>query len=97
MDKIDELINRRENQLLLHACLYYRWNANIISDDTYDKWSFELADLIDKYPKHFKKSYYYKQFKGFVPDSGYYLPYNIKKDRAYHIYQAYKKGKRLKS
>lgn len=23
MDKIDELINRRENQLLLHACLYF--------------------------------------------------------------------------
>ena len=96
MDKIDELINRRENQLLLHACLYYQWNVNIISDDLYDQWSFELANLIKKYPDKFKKSYYYNQFKGFIPDSGYYLPYKLKTTRAYHIYQAYKKEHNIK-
>lgn len=67
------------------------FNANIISDDLYDKWSFELKDLIDTFPEIFKKSCYYKQFKGFIPDSGYYLDYKVKRTRAIHIYNDYKK------
>lgn len=66
-------INQRERQILVHAYLYYQYNKNLISDDKYDQWSFELADLIKEYPKLFKKSAYSKAFIGFIPDSGYYL------------------------
>ena len=35
-------INQRERQILVHAYLYYKNNQNLISDDKYDKWSFEI-------------------------------------------------------
>ena len=66
-------IAQRERQILVHAYLYYKWNRNLISDDKYDQWSFELADLIKKYPELYQKSPYAKAFDGFIPDSGYYL------------------------
>lgn len=65
-----EKINQRERQLMVHCCLYYAMSTNLISDDTYDKFSFELADLIKKYPEDFKKSVYYKDFLEFNPSTG---------------------------
>ena len=55
-ERILELINRRERQVLIHANLYYRQNTNIISDFTYDKWSHELVELIQEHPNEFRKS-----------------------------------------
>lgn len=72
-DKILAKINQRERQILVHAYLYYKLNKSLISDDKYDKWSFELAALIKKYPKLFQQSAYSDAFKDFIPDSGYYL------------------------
>lgn len=72
-DKILAKINQRERQILVHAYLYYKLSKNLISDDKYDQWSFELADLIKQYPKLFKQSVYPEAFKDFIPDSGYYL------------------------
>lgn len=94
--RIAELIKRRENQILLHACLYYEFNLNLISDDKYDQWSFELKDLIDNHPVEFKQSPYYKDFKGFVPDSGYYLPYKKKYRRAMWFKKMYEKELKAK-
>ena len=89
MDKvIAEKIKRRENQILLHACLYYEYNLSLISDDQYDKWSFELKDL--------KVSPYYQDFKKFVPDSGYYLPYKKKARRARFMKIKYEKELKLR-
>ena len=52
--------------------------------------------MIDKYPNEFKKSPYYKEFKGFVPDSGYYLPYKLKLKRATWFKQLYEKELKAK-
>lgn len=88
-----EKINQRERQLTVHCCLYYAMNTNIISDDTYDKFSFELADLIKKYSNDFKKSVYYKDFLEFNPSTGlgikYRKPEIIKV--AYHLKQCHGK------
>lgn len=72
-----EKINQRERQLLVHCFLYYEKNTNLISDDTYDKWSFGLSDLIKKYPKDFNKSAYSYEFRNFNPSTG--LGLNYKK------------------
>lgn len=69
-------INQRERQLLVHAYLYYRLGKNVIDDDKYDQWSFELDKLIKEYPQDFKQSVYQKDFTDFNPSSGYYLAYN---------------------
>ena len=68
-----EVMNQRERQILVHAYLYYQHNKNLISDDKYDKWSFELDKLIKEHPDEFNKSAYKEAFIGFIPDSGYYL------------------------
>jgi len=72
-----ELINRRERQLLVLSCAYYRYNETLVSDGEYDKRSFELAGLIKNYPNEFKKSVYYNEFENFDPSSGYYLNYTL--------------------
>jgi len=69
-------INQRERQLLVHSYLYYRLGKNLIDDDKYDQWSFELNKLIKDNPQDFKQSVYYNDFKSFEPSSGYYLEYN---------------------
>lgn len=93
--EILELINRRENQLLLHCALYYEFGKNIISDDLYDKWSFELKDLIDNYPKEFSLSNNKDNFNNFDPSSGYYLNYTNYIDRAANVYNYYCKVNKI--
>ena len=73
-EQILELINRRERQVLVHANLYYRQNTNIISDHTYDKWSHELAELIQAHPNEFRKSAWYSSFRDFDGNTGMDLP-----------------------
>lgn len=75
MTPLQEL-NRRERQVLIHAYLYYKLNKNLVGDDLYDYFSFDLDRLIKKYPEDFKKSVFYEDFKGFNPSSGYYLNYD---------------------
>lgn len=88
-EKILELINRRERQLLVHAALYYKFDKNIISDDLYDKWSFELKDLIDNNPEEFNNSAEHDVFISFEPGSGYYLNFTNFQDRAACLYNDY--------
>lgn len=73
--KIQELIKRRRLQLLVHSCIYYRLNKNIISDYTFDEWARELCDLQTKYPNLSKTVIYYDDFKDFDGSSGFDLPY----------------------
>ena len=88
-----EKINQRERQLLVHCCLYYGMNENIISDDKYDFFSFDLAYLIKKYPEDFKKSAYCYEFRNFDPSTG--LGLNYKKPEifkaAYRLKKYHKK------
>lgn len=73
-ENILELINRRERQVLVHSNLYYRQNTNIISDYTFDKWSHELAELIQAHPNEFRKSEWYAAFRDFDGNTGMDLP-----------------------
>lgn len=73
--EILELINRRERQILVHSNLYYRQNVNLITDAKYDKWSHELYDLMQQYPKEFRESAWYSAFVTFDGNTGMGLPY----------------------
>lgn len=70
------LINRRERQILLHSCIYYEIDKNIISDYQFDMWSKELVELMEAYPNEFKASEYYSEFKEFTGSSGAFLNYS---------------------
>ena len=77
-NKIKADILRKRQQILVHSCLYYRFDTNLIEDYQYDKIGKSLADLQIKYPELSKEvSYKYEAFESFGKDgcySGYNLP-----------------------
>lgn len=72
---IEELINRRRWQVLVHSFLYYRMNTSIVSDQQYDVWARELADLQTKYPDIAKNCIFPDAFADFGESvTGFNLP-----------------------
>lgn len=74
---VAELINRRRRQLLVHSCLYYEMDTQLIDDHTYDKWSHELAELQRLHPEIAETCVYAEAFKNFDGSSGFDLPYHL--------------------
>jgi hypothetical protein len=68
---VEELTKRRRMQMLLHSCLYYELNENIISDETYDKWATELAELL---PESTYTDRFDQYFEGWDGSTGMHLP-----------------------
>ena len=48
--------------MLVHSCIYYRFDNNIVSDYQYDKWVNELMELQKKYPDIAKECVYSEDF-----------------------------------
>lgn len=79
-----EEINRRERQILVHSCIYYDLNYNILEDYQYDNIAKRLAKLTQEYPVEFNQSVYHDIFKDFgQPDengnvcySGFNIPHD---------------------
>ena len=61
--KIAETIQQRRFQLLVHSCIYYELNQNIISDKKWDEWARELRDLQNIYPDISSRVILYEDFK----------------------------------
>lgn len=79
-EDIKSLIKRRRLQVIIHSCIYYRLNNNLISDAQYDSWAKELAKLHKQYGV-VKLSCYDEYFKDWVFElgktySGFQLPIN---------------------
>lgn len=85
------LINRRERQILVHSCIYYELDQNIISDYDFDLWSKELVGLMESYPNEFKASEYFGEFKEFTGASGAFLNYRLVHDKALQLLKLAKK------
>lgn len=88
MTEIKELMNRRMRGILIHACLYYTFNYNIISDAEYDKRGLELMELIKKYPQHLDELEFGSDFKNYIDcPSAFNLNYRDPRilNRAYHL------------
>ena len=60
--------------MLIHSCLYYHLNTNIISDKKWDEWAKELVELQSKYPEISEKVTLYKYFKDWDGSTGAFLP-----------------------
>lgn len=77
-DNIKSEILRRRKQILVHSCLYYQYNTNLIEDWQYDKIARRLAELQIAHPDISNNlGYHDKEFKGFGEDhcySGFNLP-----------------------
>lgn len=80
IEQIKSEILRRRKQVLVHSCLYYQFNTNLIEDWQYDKIARRLAELQITYPEISNTlGYHDKDFKNFGLDhcySGFNLPRN---------------------
>ena len=75
LTKIQELIKRRRAQMLIHSCIYYEMNANIVSDDTWQKWADELESLQNKNSKDCSIDFFDYEFKDWTGATGAHLPH----------------------
>ena len=72
--KIAEKIQQRRYQLLVHSCIYYHLNQNIVSDAIWNEWSEELVDLQTKYPNIASKVTLHEYFNDWDGSTGAFLP-----------------------
>lgn len=71
---IKELINRRRRQILVHSCIYYRYNTSIITDKQFDTWARELVALQQTYPTLAAECVHHDAFADFDGSTGFHLP-----------------------
>ena len=72
---IAELIQQRRLQILIHSCIYYEYNRNVISDRQFDIWAKELVRLQKDYPEIAKQVIWAEAFEGFDGSTGFDLPF----------------------
>lgn len=73
-DEIRTRILRRRLQILVHSCIYYNFDRNLISDHRWNEWSRELVELQEKYPLIASRVDYAQAFEGFDGSTGFDLP-----------------------
>ena len=71
---VADLIKRRRLQMLVHSCLYYEFNSNIITDSQWDVCATELAKLQNDYPSISEKVEWYPAFRDWDGSTGAFLP-----------------------
>ena len=71
---IAEKIQQRRLQMLIHSCIYYEFNGNVISDRQFDMWAKELVKLQTDYPEIAKQIDWADAFEGFDGSTGFDLP-----------------------
>ncbi len=71
--RVVEAIARRRRQILVHSCIYYHLDDNVISDHTWTLWAKQLAKLQDKYG--WRIGFYDKVFKDWNGSTGHHLPH----------------------
>jgi len=74
-EEVRSLILRRRLQILVHSCIYYTFNQNLISDQQWSDWGRELVQLQKEYPDIAASVDYHQDFKDFDASTGYDLSY----------------------
>lgn len=74
-DIIDK-IRQRRLQILVHSCIYYEFDTNIISDNQWSNWARELVKLQQTYPKESQEVEWADAFSEFDGSTGMDLPLN---------------------
>lgn len=77
IQSIAEKIKQRRAQILIHSHIYYILNDNIVSDEQWQHWAFELAALQNDYPRHCAVTFFDKAFRDWTgAHGGSHLPLN---------------------
>lgn len=60
--------------MLVHSCLYYDMDENLVDDHTWQKWADELTHLQEKYPEFCKINFFDREFSDWDGSTGHHLP-----------------------
>lgn len=63
--------------MLIHSCLYYHLDNNVITDKKWDEWARELRDLQKQYPEISKQVTLYEYFSDWDASTGAFLPITL--------------------
>lgn len=74
-DEVRSRILQLRLMILVHSCLYYTYNQNLVSDYQWAEWGQELVKLQKQYPDIARRVDYHKDFQDFDPSTGFDLPY----------------------
>jgi len=69
-----EFIRRRRLQIVIHSCIYYRLNENLVSDHQWAAWAKELVEAQERFPDIAEKQLWAKEFADFDGSTGFNLP-----------------------
>lgn len=72
---IQELIKRRRSQMLIHSCIYYELNDNVISDHQWQEWADELQQIQQTYPEACTINFFDYEFRDWTGATGNHLPH----------------------
>ena len=72
---IKEKIKQRRAQMLIHSCIYYEMDSNIVDDHTWQKWADELEILQKENPDCVNIGFYDKHFLDWDGATGAHLPH----------------------
>ena len=92
--KLKEKIKQRRTQMLVHSCIYYEMDKNIVDDSTWQKWADELRDLQKDNPLLCTIDFYDEAFARWDGSTGHHLPLKDRwvYDRATLLIKAQEEG-----
>lgn len=70
-----EKIKQRRAQMLVHSCIYYELNDNIVSDHKWQEWADELEKLQKENPQLLNIGFYDQHFQDWDGATGNHLPH----------------------
>jgi hypothetical protein len=74
-ESIKSKIKQRRAQMLIHSCIYYELNDNIISDHKWQEWADELQVLQEQFPECCNIGFYDYNFRDWTGATGNHLPH----------------------
>lgn len=75
IQEVAERIRQRRAQMLIHSCIYYEMDDNIISDHKWQEWADELTDLQNYWPELCEQNFFDEHFKDWTGATGNHLPH----------------------
>ena len=75
MQTVGERIKQRRAQMLIHSCIYYELNDNIVSDHKWQEWADELESLQKASPEECSLGFFDYEFKDWNGSTGNHLPH----------------------
>lgn len=73
LQTIREKIKQRRAQMLIHSCLYYELDTNIVSDHVWQEWADELEKLQKENPSDCKIGFFDSEFRDWDGATGAHL------------------------